>query len=235
MLSHQSSNGYSKIPTITIDENPIEFKQLENLKIDQLENLKYQVKPPKVDEYFKNDMPRDFTRCRHDFRETRKEGYKFVSTRSFSFWNKFKLKHFPYVRKIKPNKGLLYSNFWFCRYYLYDENNEEFFAYYLHPEDLNFDTDFYKKYRIKLTLIFENTKYITFNAFNFLTIGAVLDTFLKYPIWSNFYSFTVSDNLHQFDLIDFMLKIKYFVDHNILHDGSIILIEKLPDKKFIFF
>ena len=35
-----------------------------------------------------------------------------------------------------------------------------------------------------------------------------------------------SDNLHKFDLVDFMFTIKYFVEHNILHDGSIILIKK---------
>ena len=67
-----------------------------------------------------------------------------------------------------------------------------------------------------------------------MAIGDTLNILLKYPLWSNYYLFIVQDNLYQFDNIDYSLKIKYFVEHNILHDGSIILIHKLPDKRFMF-
>ena len=227
MLFQHSIDGYSKIPTITQKTKQTEF--------NQLENLWWQVKPPNVDEYFNVDSPKDFSKSREDYCETREKAYQIVSKRPFSFWNKCKLKYCPIVYPIKYNKGLLRCGFWFYRYYLYNANNEEFFAYHLHPEDINFETNFYKEHRIKLTIIYNNIQYITINAFDFLTIGDLLNDFLKYPIWSNFYSFTVSDNLHKFDLVDFMFKIKYFVDHNILHDGSIILIKKLPDKKFLLF
>ena len=88
-----------------------------------------------------------------DFYETREESYEIVSNLSLSCWDKFKIKYFPHIAGYRQNKGLLYSFFWFNRRFFYNANNEEFFAYQLHPEDVNFNTQFYKENRIKLTLI----------------------------------------------------------------------------------
>ena len=225
MISQHSIIGFSQINTLRVNKNQINYSQLENLN--------WQVKPPQEDEYFDHGKPKkNFSISREDYCETRESAYHVVSIRPFSLWNKFLLKFSPDIVPIKYNKGLLRSGYWYFRHHVCNANDEEFFAYHLHPEDINFNTNFFKEYRIKLTIIYNNSRYISINAFDFLTIGDVFDGLLKCPIWSNYYSFTVSDNLHKFDILDFMFKIKYFVDHNILHDGSIILISK--NSRFLF-
>ena len=226
-----SLNGYSKIITITPQNYQLDF--------DKLENLNHQIQSPKYDGYFHPSAPKDFRIRRYDFCKTREESNEIISKWSFSLWDKFKLVHCPTIITIinfqKHNQGLLYSTIWRFRRFLYNANNEEFFAYHLHPEDINFDTDFYKESRIQLTIVYNNIKYIIINAFDFMTIGDLLDSFLKYPIWSKFYSIKVQDNSHEFDLFDFSLRIKYFVEHSILHDGSIILIQKRPYTRYFLF
>ena len=217
LFHHHSLDGYSKLPTPSSKNTQIDF--------NKLENLNYQITPPEKDLYFDPILYKiNYRKFRIDSRKSREESQKMISQWSFSFWDFFKLKFFPTI----------YSQYWYQRKTIYIANNEEFFAYQFHPEDVNFDTDFYKENRIKLTIVFNGEKYITINAFDFLAIGDVFNICLKYPIWTKFYSFTVQDNLHEFDLIDFGLQINYFVQNNILHDGSIILIDKLPTKRFLF-
>ena len=227
MFPQHSFEGYTKIPTITQQSIQNNQKDFENS-----ENLKYQIIAPISDFYFDPNIYHvDFRYFRIDSYNRREESKQMISQYSFSDF--FRLKYFPNIYYCVYGKGLLYGQYWFHRKTVYIANDEEFFAYLLHPEDVNFDTQFYKENRIKLTIIFNNIQYITINAFDFMAIGDTLNMLLKYPLLSNFYSFTVQDNLYQFDLDDFALKIKYFVKHNILHDGSIILIQK-PAKRFIF-
>ena len=225
MLSQHSLEGYSRIPTLIQQK-----KQNNQFDFENLQNLKYQIKLPKYAIDFPYMEKNYYHFYKFEFCETLEDSYKQSSKWNFSSWDRYTIKHSPSVINYFPGHGLLQSEYWYWRRSVYNIS-QEFFAYQLHPEDVNFDSDFQKENRIKLTIVFNHIQYITINAFDFMMVGDTLNILLKYPLWSKIYSFTVYDNLYEFDLPDFMLQIKYFVKHNILHNDSIILIQKLPEKR----
>ena len=118
--------------------------------------------------------------------------------------------------------GLVFAEQWFYRLvpYLTWSN---YTVKNLFIEDINLENPkHFINYRIKITFVFEHKSYIRINGYTFLPIGNIFDALVKYPIWTNKYSFIERESQYLFDLYDYNLTIEYYIKTNVIHDGCII-------------